>query len=148
MIREVIKIQSTRSKMLEGNIGYVQLIEFIAKTDTDMLKALNSLQSEGGGMKGLVLDLRNNPGGLLNVAVSVVKQFLGPNKLIVYTEGRRADRVEYKSGEGGPFSNVPMVILVNAGSASGSEIVAGALQDHHRALIVGRPLLGKRPCSR
>lgn len=141
LTREVIKIDSVRSRLLENNVGYVQLIEFTAKTDIDMLKTLNNMQ--GQGMEGLVLDLRNNPGGLLNVAVGVTKKFLGGNKLIVYTEGRRADKVEYKADTVAPFEKIPMVVLVNGGSASGSEIVAGALQDHHRALILGTTTFGK-----
>lgn len=141
LTREIIKIESVRSRALEDKIGYVQLIEFTAKTDVDMMKALNNLQTQG--MEGLVLDLRNNPGGLLNVAVSVTKKFLGGNKLIVYTEGRKADRVEYKADVSAPFEKLPVVVLVNGGSASGSEIVAGALQDHQRALLLGTTTFGK-----
>jgi carboxyl-terminal processing protease len=139
--REIIKIESVRSRMLENKIAYVQLIEFTAKTDADMTKSLNNFQTEG--MQGLVLDLRNNPGGLLNVAVNVAKRFLGENKLIVYTEGRKADRVEYRADAAGSFEKVPLVVLVNGGSASGSEIVAGALQDHHRSLFLGTTTFGK-----
>jgi carboxyl-terminal processing protease len=141
LTREVIKIESVRSRMLEDRIGYVQLIEFTAKTEIDMMKALNKMQDQN--MEGLVMDLRNNPGGLLNVAVGVCKDFLDGNKLIVYTEGRRADRVEYRSDTKAPYGRIPMVILVNGGSASGSEIVAGAMQDHRRALIVGTTTFGK-----
>ena len=142
LTRETIKIDSVRAHMLEDRIGYVQLIEFSAKTEVDMMKALNKM-NEQGGMEGLVLDLRNNPGGLLNVAVGVAKDFLDGNKLIVYTEGRKADRVDYRSDAKAPYGKIPMVVLVNGGSASGSEIVAGALQDHHRALLVGTTTFGK-----
>jgi carboxyl-terminal processing protease len=141
LTREVIKIESVRSRMLDNKIGYVQLIEFINRTDVEMDKALGKMQKDG--MQGLVLDLRNNPGGLLNVAVNVAKEFLDSNKLIVYTEGRRADRVDYKADAHAPFAKIPMVILTNGGSASGSEIVAGALQDHHRALLAGTTTFGK-----
>ena len=141
LTREVIKIDSVRSRMLDRKIGYVQLIEFTAKTDVDMVKALTNFQNDG--MEGLVMDLRNNPGGLLNVAVGVTKKFLDENKLVVYTEGRKADRVEYRADATGPWAKIPMVLLGNGGSASGSEIVAGALQDHHRALIVGTTTFGK-----
>ncbi len=141
LTREVIKIDSVRSRMLEDKVGYVQLIEFTAKTDSDMLRAMNKMQSQG--MDSLIMDLRNNPGGLLNVAVNVSKAFLDANKLIVYTEGRKADRVDYKADAKSPFPSLPMVVLVNGGSASGSEIVAGALQDHRRALILGTTTFGK-----
>lgn len=141
LVREVIKIDSVRNRMLEDKVGYIQLIEFTAKTDVDMSRAITKMQSQG--MDGLVLDLRNNPGGLLNVAVNVSKAFLEGNKLIVYTEGRKTDRVDYKSDAKAPFASVPLVVLVNGGSASGSEIVAGALQDHRRALIVGTTTFGK-----
>ena len=141
LTREIIKIESVRSKMLEDKVGYVQIIEFSAKTDVDMKKALTRLESDG--MNDLVLDLRNNPGGLLNVAVNVSKTFLDGNKLIVYTEGRRSNRMDYKADQKSDFAKIPMVVLVNGGSASGSEIVAGALQDHHRALIMGTTTFGK-----
>lgn len=141
LTREIIEIKTTRSRMLENKVGYVQLIEFNAKTDSDMVKALKDLKT--AGMESLVLDLRNNPGGLLNIAVSVTKRFLGGKKLIVYTEGRKAERVEYRADAESLFENIPMVILVNGGSASGSEIVAGALQDHQRALILGTTTFGK-----
>ncbi|OGR86083.1 MAG: hypothetical protein A3A86_00770, partial [Elusimicrobia bacterium RIFCSPLOWO2_01_FULL_60_11] len=135
LTREEIKIESVRSHMLENKIGYVQLIEFTAKTDEDMVKALNQMNGQTNGLQGLVMDLRNNPGGLLNVAVSVTKRFLDENKLIVYTEGRKSDRVDYKTDAAGPWAKIPLVVLVNGGSASGSEIVAGAFQDHNRALL-------------
>lgn len=142
LTREIIKIESVmRPQMLDNRIGYVKLNEFNAKTDGDMVKALKTLKEQG--MESLILDLRNNPGGLLNVAVSVTKKFLGGKKLIVYTEGRKTERVEYRADESAPFENIPMVILVNGGSASGSEIVAGALQDHQRALILGTTTFGK-----
>jgi len=139
--REIIKIQSVRYRMMEYKIGYIQLIEFSAKTENDAKKALKKMKKNG--MESLVLDLRNNPGGLLNIAVGITKQFLGDNKLVVYTQGRRSKRVEYRSNSRGEYEKIPLVVLVNGGSASGSEIVAGALQDHHRALIVGATTFGK-----
>jgi len=141
IVRQVIKIKSVRSRRLDDKIGYIQLIEFTAKTDIDMMKALDKMKKQG--LEGLVLDLRYNPGGLLNVAVNVTKKFLSDNKLIVYTKGRRADRVEYRSDSTAPYADIPLVVLVNGGSASGSEIVAGALQDHKRALILGTTTFGK-----
>lgn len=141
IIRENIKIQSVKSKLLEGNIGYIKLIEFIEPSTRDMLKAINDLKTQG--MTSLVLDLRNNPGGLLSSAVEVSKLFIGDSKLIVYTEGRAQPRQEYLANPTAPCSDVSMVVLVNQGSASGSEILAGALQDHHRALILGSQTFGK-----
>ncbi len=139
--REIIKIESVRSRMMEDKIGYVQITEFTASTDKDITRSLQKLSQDG--LIGLVLDLRNNPGGLLNSAVSVTRQFLGDNKMIVYTQGRKSNRVEYKADSKAPYEKLSMVVLVNEGSASGSEIVAGALQDHHRALIVGATTYGK-----
>ncbi|OGR96748.1 MAG: hypothetical protein A2902_01720 [Elusimicrobia bacterium RIFCSPLOWO2_01_FULL_64_13] len=141
LVREVIKIESVRSHMLEDKIGYLQLIEFTAKTDGDARQALDGMKARG--MESCILDLRNNPGGLLNVAVNVTKTFLDENKLIVYTEGRNSDRVDYVNEARGPYQRIPIVVLVNAGSASGSEIVAGALQDHRRALLLGTTTFGK-----
>lgn len=141
LTREIIKIESVRSRKLSEKIGYIQLIEFTGKTEPDMNRVLTNLKNQE--IKGLVLDLRNNPGGLLSAAVDVTKNFIDGNKLIVYTEGRKSDRVEYRSDLKAPFTEIPMVVLVNGGSASGSEIVAGALQDHHRALILGTTTFGK-----
>jgi len=140
--REVIKIETIRSKMLTGDIGYIQLTEFSATSDKDMHEALNNLQKSG--MKALVLDLRNNPGGLLDVAADVCKEFVGDGKLIVYTQGRNPEsRKDFLSPGQAPFGKLPMVVLVNRGSASGSEIVAGAMQDLKRALIIGTTTFGK-----
>ena len=94
-------------------------------------------------MKGLVVDLRNNPGGLLNVAVDICRLFIGGNKLIVYTEGRRQPRQEFHADANAPYAALPMVMLVNHGSASGSEIFAGCMQDYHRAVILGSESFGK-----
>jgi carboxyl-terminal processing protease len=140
--RDVIKIETIRSKMLSDGIGYVQLSEFSANSDKDLNKALAGLQKQG--MKSLVFDLRNNPGGLLDVAVDVCREFVGDGKLIVYTQGRQANsRRDYVTQGKAPFAKLPMIILVNRGSASGSEIVAGAMQDLKRSLIVGTTTFGK-----
>jgi carboxyl-terminal processing protease len=140
--REVIKIQTLSAEMLEGNIGYVRLYEFNNNSVQDLKKNLTRLSSKE--MKSLIFDLRNNPGGLLNVAVDVVRFFIGENKLIVYTKGRAPNSSrEYFALKDAPYSDVPMVVLINHGSASGSEIVAGALQDHKRAFIVGSQTFGK-----
>ena len=140
--REIIKIETIHSRMLTGDIGYIQLTEFNANSDKDMSKALEGLKKEG--MKALVFDLRNNPGGLLDVAVDVCKEFVGDGKLIVYTQGRNPEsRRDYTSPGKAPYGNVPMAILVNRGSASGSEIVAGCVQDLKRGLIIGTTTFGK-----
>lgn len=140
--RQIIKIQSVQSKMLADNVGYVKIIEFSAHTSRDTKKFVKKLVKEGAS--SLVLDLRNNPGGLLTAAVDVSAFFLGENKLVVYTQGRNPEnRQEFRSGTKAPFPRLPMVVLVNGGSASGSEIVAGALQDHNRAVIVGKRTFGK-----
>jgi len=141
LTRELIKIESIRSKMLAGDIGYVRLTEFTQRSAVDFSAALKTLDAKG--MKNLVVDLRNNPGGLLNVAVDVCRLFVGDNKLIVYTEGRRQPKQEFRADAAAPYANLPMVILVNRGSASGSEIFAGCLQDYHRAVILGSETFGK-----
>jgi carboxyl-terminal processing protease len=140
--REIIKIETIRSKMLRDGIGYIQLTEFSAASEKDLRKALDTLSKQN--MKGLILDLRNNPGGLLDVAVDVCKEFVGDGKLIVYTQGRRPEsRRDYITQGKAPYGKLPMIVLVNRGSASGSEIVAGAMQDLKRALIVGTTTFGK-----
>ncbi|MBI5242635.1 MAG: S41 family peptidase [Elusimicrobia bacterium] len=140
--REIIKIESVQSRALSDKIGYIRIIEFSAHTSEDAYKALSKLKE--GGANSLVLDMRNNPGGLLTAAVDIASDFLGEGKLVVYTQGRRPEsRQDFRAGSKAPFGNIPMVVLVNEGSASGSEIVAGALQDHRRAVIVGERTFGK-----
>ncbi len=142
LTRENIKIESVDSKMLEDNIGYLRIIQFSANTAKDSLAALNDLTKQGA--TSLILDLRNNPGGLLASAVQIASYFLAGKKLIVYTQGRRADdREEFRSSEQAPFPDIPIVVLVNGGSASAAEIVSGALQDNHRALLIGMRTYGK-----
>lgn len=140
--REVIKIESVHSKMLDEQTGYIRVTEFSANTPRDFLAAINDMKKRGAG--SMVLDLRNNPGGLLSAAVEVAADFLGGSKLIVYTQGRRPEsRQDFRAGSKAAYANLPLVILVNEGSASGSEIVAGALQDHHRAVVIGERSFGK-----
>lgn len=140
--RENIKIESVEPQKLENNIGYVRILEFSARTSEDALSALKSLKKQGS--TSLILDLRNNPGGLLSSAVDVASYFLGGSKLIVYTQGRKVEKPqEFRSGAQAPFGDLPLVVLINEGSASGSEIVAGALQDHKRAVIMGMRSYGK-----
>lgn len=142
LARENIKIESVQSRELENHIGYVRIIEFNAHTARDCLNALKTLKKAGA--TSLILDLRNNPGGLLSSAVQIASYFLNGKKLIVYTQGRRADdREEFRSLETAPYANIPIVVLVNGGSASAAEIVSGALQDNHRALLIGTRTYGK-----
>jgi len=143
LTREIIKIRSVKSKMLESGYGYVRVTQFQERTDDDLERALKALDKEAGGLQGLVLDLRNDPGGLLTQAVKVSDLFLDSG-LIVYTDGRLENqRQKYFAHKPGTWSEFPMVVLVNSGSASASEIVAGALQDHKRALVLGTTTFGK-----
>jgi carboxyl-terminal processing protease len=140
--REIVKIESVQSWMLDQTVGYARILEFSAKTAEDFQSALVDLKKHG--MTSVVLDLRNNPGGLLSAAVEVASDFLADNKLVVYTQGRKADsRQDFRAGPTAPWADLPLIVLVNEGSASGSEIVAGALQDHKRALIMGLRSYGK-----
>jgi carboxyl-terminal processing protease len=142
LTRDVIKIQSIRSRK-EGDIGYLRITSFSEQTFDKMKESLTQLQKEIPDMKGLVLDLRNNPGGLLDQAIAVSDGFLEHGE-IVSTRGRRKDDIHrYSATEGDLLNGLPIVVLINAGSASASEIVAGALQDHQRAVIMGNKSFGK-----
>lgn len=141
LARELIKIKSVKSKILEDGIGYIKVSQFQEQTAADLSTALEKLMQEK--MNSLILDLRNNPGGLLNSAVSVTSQFLPPGKLVVYIKGKKGDRTEYNTGDDRPNYDIPMIVLVNEGSASASEIVAGALKDWNRAVILGIKTFGK-----
>ncbi|NBC48687.1 MAG: PDZ domain-containing protein, partial [Gammaproteobacteria bacterium] len=142
--RAVIKVASVKKRLLEPGFGYLRIANFQARTTDDLVKAVESLQQKNDGpLKGVVLDLRNNPGGVLNTAVGVSDAFL-EDGLIVYTEGRMEDaKLEFHAGPNDVLDGAPLVVLVNGGSASASEIVAGALQDQRRALIMGNPTFGK-----
>lgn len=143
IVRDTIRIRSVRSRLLENHYGYVRIAQFQQRTNRDLEKALNKLVKEGGELKGLVLDLRNNPGGLLTQAVGVSDMFLDSG-LIVYTEGRLDhQKQKFFAHNKKSWTEFPMVILVNGGSASASEIVAGAMQDHKRALVLGTKTFGK-----
>ena len=140
--RAKIVPQVIYSKMLDNEIGYIYVQDFSGHTTQDFQKALQDLTKQN--MKALVLDLRFNPGGLLDSAVDMVKMFVGENKLIVYTKGRNPEYFkEYKSVAKAKYEDLPIVLLVNELSASGSEIVAGALQDHKRAFLIGARTFGK-----
>jgi carboxyl-terminal processing protease len=142
--RSVIKVKSVRSDLLEQGFGYLRITQFQSGTGDNLLQAIASLKEQNGGaLQGLVLDLRNNPGGVLNAAVDVSDAFLSKG-LIVYTEGRTdGSKIEFSATPGDVLDGAPIVVLVNVGSASASEIVAGALQDHKRALIMGSRTFGK-----
>ena len=144
LTRAIIKIQSVKSRMLEPGFGYVRITQFQAGTDKGLADIIKKLEAENkGALRGMVLDLRNNPGGVLNAAVGVSDAFLDKG-LIVYTEGRVADsKMKLSATPGDLLNGTPIVVLINGGSASASEIVAGALQDHKRAVIMGTKSFGK-----
>ncbi len=144
IVRDIIKIKSVTYKMLDNatGIGYIKIKQFQERTDKEVRKAFMSLYRQG--MKALILDLRNNPGGLLQQAVRVSDEFLKGGKLIVYTKGKGStENLKFYSHDEGTLPYVPMVILVNAGSASASEIVTGALKAHKRAVVIGDRTFGK-----
>ena len=140
--REIIRVKSVKNRMLEPGYGYIRITNFQSRTTTDLLKAISDLQKQDR-LKGMVLDLRNNPGGVLNGAVGVSDAFID-NGLIVYTEGRIDDSSHrYIATPGDSLNGAPLVVLINGGSASASEIVAGAVQDHKRGIIMGTKSFGK-----
>ena len=148
LIRDIIKTKSLRSRTLVPGFGYIRIAHFQETTGPEFTKALKTLHEQNNGkLRGLVIDLRNNPGGLLNSVVEVADHFVGEgfnNGLIVYTEGRDPNsRMKLTSRIGEKEPHYPIVVLINGGSASASEIVAGALQDHKRAVIMGTQSFGK-----
>jgi carboxyl-terminal processing protease len=144
LTRATIRIQSVRSHLEGDNIGYIRVTTFNEQTDTGLGNAMKNLKQQAGNkLVGVVLDLRNNPGGLLDQAVAVSDAFLEKGE-IVSTRGRRGeDAQRYNARTGDIASGLPVVVLINGGSASASEIVAGALQDHHRAILLGTRTFGK-----
>jgi len=145
MVRDVIQVKSVRFHLMDGGYGYVRIAQFQEKTDDDLSKALKTMKEEyKGELKGLVLDMRNDPGGLLDQAVRVADHFISDGQMIVYTEGREKEsKMQFTAKKGAKEPNYPIVVVINGGSASASEIVAGALQDHKRALILGTQSFGK-----
>ncbi len=142
IIRDIIKIKSVKHKMIDKEIGYIKLVQFQESTAQDLANSLKELKEKG--MEFLILDLRNNPGGLLNSAVEVTEQFLPPKHLVVSIKGRTGEKIDYYTAGLKPiYDKIPMIVLVNQGSASASEIVAGALQDWGRAPILGVQTFGK-----
>jgi carboxyl-terminal processing protease len=158
LVRDVIKVQSVKSKVIEPGYGYVRVVQFQEHSGENMVRHINTLYKDGQ-LKGLVLDLRNDPGGLLNGAVGISAAFLPSKSIVVTTDGRtddakrkylastedylRGSHEDYLKNLPAAVKTVPRVVLVNGGSASASEIVAGALQDHKRALIMGTQTFGK-----
>lgn len=141
--RGIISIKSVKAKTLEPGYGYVRLTSFQENTASELQKALLKLEKENSPLKGIVLDLRNNPGGLLDQAVKVADEFLDKG-LIVYTKGRlKGQQMRFYAHKNKHPHPYPVVVLVNGGTASAAEIVAGALQDHHRALLIGQTTFGK-----
>jgi carboxyl-terminal processing protease len=142
IIRDKIPLNSINAYfMMENKVGYIKLDRFAQESTKEFTKALSELQQQG--MKSLVLDLRSNTGGYLNTAVELVDQFLKANQLIVYTEGLRSDRQEWRSTSDGVYTEGKLVVLIDEGSASASEILSGAIQDHDRGVIIGRRSFGK-----
>jgi carboxyl-terminal processing protease len=144
IIRDVIKVKSVRFDTLEPGFGYLRISSFQSHTVEGLRKAIDQLKQDNNNqLKGIILDLRNNPGGILNAAVGVSDMFLNKG-LIVYTEGRIKDsKLKFNAKPNAKLPDVPLIVLVNAGSASASEIVAGALQDHGRGIIMGEKTFGK-----
>lgn len=142
--RDVIKVASTKSRLLDDGYGYVRLTQFQSETGQEFVDAINKLKKQNkGDLNGLVLDLRNNPGGILQAAVAAADAVLNDG-LIVYTEGRiQSSRLRFSAEPGDVTNGAPIVVLINGGSASASEILAGALQDQKRAVIMGTQSFGK-----
>ncbi|MCL1926548.1 MAG: S41 family peptidase [Syntrophorhabdaceae bacterium] len=141
--RELIRIKSVKPKQMSDGIGYIRLTQFQQDSYHEMERALQEFKKSKEGLKGLILDFRNNPGGLLDQAVRVADAFV-ESGIIVYTDGRiEAQKTKYIAHKDGTWTGFPIVVMVNAGSASASEIVAGALQDHSRAIVIGQRTFGK-----
>lgn len=150
IVRDIIRIKSVKSRLIDNHYGYIRISHFQAPTTKDMMKAISKMQKQAkGNLKGLILDLRNNPGGLLDSAIEMSDAFIhndkkGKEEMIVYTKGRLpGSKFQALAQPGDVLRKAPMVVLINGGSASGSEIVAGALKDNKRAIIMGERSFGK-----
>jgi carboxyl-terminal processing protease len=144
LTRDVIRPQVVRFRLEEGNLGYVRITSFNEQTEAGLRRALQQLKQQAqGGLKGLVLDLRNNPGGLLDQAVQVTDDFLTQGEIVSTRARRQEDAQRWNAKPGDIADGLPIVVLINSGSASASEIVAGALQDHRRAVVLGVKSFGK-----
>ncbi|TQF82515.1 S41 family peptidase [Elioraea sp. Yellowstone] len=143
IVRDIIRIQSVRAR-LEDDVGYIRITSFNEQTDAGLRRAVQQLRSQGGArLKGFVIDMRNNPGGLLDQAVSVSDDFLDQGEIVSTRARRPEDAQRYNAKPGDIAAGLPLVVLINGGSASASEIVAGALQDHRRAVVIGTRSFGK-----
>ena len=140
IVRDIIKVESVKSKIIGNDIGYLKLTSFNAKTHKDMKEAIKKFKKKK--VKGIILDLRNNPGGLLGQAVDVAGEFI-PDKPIVYIVDRNGKKSTLWSGPNGELADLPLVVLVNRGSASASEIVSGAIKDYKRGTLIGEKTFGK-----
>jgi carboxyl-terminal processing protease len=144
LTRDKIRVQSVKSKMLEPGLGYIRVSQFQERTSADMRKAIAKLKKENNGkLNGLILDLRNNPGGLLDAAIDVSDTFLTSGTIVSVRGRNKADDVVHTATPNDMIKGAPMIVLVNGGSASASEIVSGALQDQKRAIIMGTKTFGK-----
>ena len=143
LVRDVIRVRSVRSRMEGDDVGYIRLTQFNEQTTEGLKRAINEMAVQGDKLKGYVIDMRNNPGGLLEEAISVSDAFLDKGE-IVSTRGRNVEETQRRNAKPGDLAkNKPIIVLINGGSASASEIVAGALQDHKRATVIGTRSFGK-----
>ncbi|MFA5679502.1 MAG: S41 family peptidase [Pseudomonas sp.] len=143
IVRDIIQVQSVRSEILDDHFGYLRIAQFQAETGMQFRKEVQKLMAAKPAIKGVVLDLRNNPGGLLPACVDIADAILDTG-LIVYTEGRVASaNTEFRAGAGDILNNLPLVVIINNGSASASEILAGAIQDNKRGIVIGTQSFGK-----
>ncbi len=140
IVRQKITLETVSAKMLDNNIAYIKITQFGERTDRDLRTRLRELLRNNP--TGLILDLRNNPGGYLNTAINITSQFIG-NGVIMIEQYGNGEKVSYQARPGGLATDIPLVVLVNEGSASASEITAGAIQDRGRGLLVGTKTFGK-----
>jgi carboxyl-terminal processing protease len=144
LVRDVIPVRSVRHELLEKNYGYIRISQFQEKTNSEFEQAMRALEEESKGkLKGLILDLRNNPGGLLDQAVKITDHFVGSGAIVSIDGRREEQKQKWVAHPGGSVTKYPLIVLVNSGSASGAEIVAGAIQDQGRGILVGTQTFGK-----
>jgi carboxyl-terminal processing protease len=141
VVRAEIKLKSVRSRMLDDQVGYVRISSFSASTGTEMVTAVKDLM--GQNARGIVVDVRNNPGGYLSASVEAAAQFMDPGSIVLFQQSGNGDRKTYRTDGGGAAAQVPVAVLINKGSASASEILAGALRDNRHAVLVGEKSFGK-----
>jgi len=141
VVRAEIKLKSVRARMMDGGVGYVRISSFSASTGTEMVAAVKDLVNQEA--RGIIVDVRNNPGGYLSTSVEAAAQFMPPGSVVLYQQSGNGDRKTYKTEGGGAAASLPVVVLINKGSASASEILAGALRDNRQAVLVGEKSFGK-----